>query len=100
MLERNIINSLGMKKKTKRFIGFLGAACLVFSLAACKNDKITSEANAATLESRIIESTEYEASMADKQLPSELQKKRILIPKMVNRIFWWSISPLAAVPEE
>ncbi|MFR6157875.1 MAG: hypothetical protein ACLUI7_12270, partial [Coprococcus sp.] len=77
MLERNIINSLGMKKKTKRFIGFLGAACLVFSLAACKNDKITSEANAATLESRIIESTEYEASMADKQLPSELQKTDI-----------------------
>lgn len=74
MLERKIINSLGMKKKTKQFIGFLGAACLVFSLAACKNDKITSEANAATLESRIIESIEHEASVADEQLPSESQK--------------------------
>ena len=74
MLERKIINSLGMKKKTKRFMGFLGVACLIFSLAACQDDKITSEANAATLESRIIESTEHEASVADEQLPSESQK--------------------------
>ena len=50
MLERNIINSLGMKKKRNSLSGFRSSLSGIQS-GGLQNDKITSEANAATLES-------------------------------------------------